>query len=271
MDAPDLLAPTALLVSIDDTDTVDSEYGTGRISRFLADHLESTHGALQVAGSVRQQLLVDPRVPYTTHNSAACLICEWPADRKAEPVIETAASFLADIAAEGSDPGLCVGRVEDVTPAVTGFGRDAGEVVLEEASAYDRADGADLFLEEYGGTGEGVIGALAAVGRTATGDLGRLIRYDSIRSFEGVVDVETLREHEIRVVDTEGQSLETGLVRTGGWVRPSFRDGRATLAVEREEAGATTPGTSEDTPAGAARVPPDAAGTEQYRPANLDH
>ena len=64
-----------LLVGIDDTDSIDSDHGTGRVSRDLGAALAADHD-LDWIGSVRQQFLVDPRVPYTTHNSGACLVFE---------------------------------------------------------------------------------------------------------------------------------------------------------------------------------------------------
>ena len=57
-----------LLVCIDDTDTIDSELGTGRQSRRLATLLVEELPSLSLYGCVRQQLLVHPDVPYTTHN-----------------------------------------------------------------------------------------------------------------------------------------------------------------------------------------------------------
>lgn len=240
-DTRDIVDSSTLLVAIDDTDTVDSEYGTGRVSRFLGESLDGDFPELAYLGSVRQQLLVDPRVPYTTHNSAACLLCAWPTGRSESEVVTAAATFLEDIAADGSDPGLCVGRVSAVTDDVTSFGFEAGEAVVEEERAYDLAAAAGLFLDEYGGTGEGVIGALAAVGRTATGESGRFVGFGEIRSFEGEVAVARLREAGLSIVTEDGDYVREGTVETGGWVRPLLRESRPTLEVERRESGVYRP------------------------------
>lgn len=225
-----------LFVCIDDTDTVDSERGTGRQGRRLLARLDDTFDALTPDGVVRQQLLVDPRVPYTTHNSCACLRFavedgdEGPDDAAVERV---AGAFLTEEAADGSDPGLCIGTADRVTDAVVAFGRRAAEEVLTEDRAYDLAADAGLFLDEYGGTGEGVIGALAGIGRTATGDLGRFIAYGRIREYEGTVDVSQLRADGLRVVTADGDPLRAGTVDSRGWVRPDLRDGEPTLVVTR--------------------------------------
>ncbi|HKL29593.1 MAG TPA: hypothetical protein VJ898_10040 [Natrialbaceae archaeon] len=252
-----VLAPDAVLVGIDDTDTIDSELGTGRISRRLGPHLADGDPDLSFRGSVRQGFLVDPRVPYTTHNSAACLVCGWPTEADLDPIIERAGRFLEDISADGSDPGLAIGRVASVPGAVSEFGRRAQQEVVEEREAYERAEAAGIFLDEYGGTGEGVIGALGAVGLTATGETGRFIGYSRIREFEGVEPVVAIREDSIRVVTPDGTPVREGSIDTGDWIRPDLRDGGPTLEVERVDA---NPGSTID-----------AGGVDfLWRPTNLD-
>jgi len=228
-----LLSGEKVLVGIDDTDTVESEYGTGRISRLLGSHLDDRIAELDWLGSVRQQLLVDPRVPYTTHNSSATLICEVPSTVTRQNIVDIAAEFVEGIAADGSDPGLCVGRTRRVGTGAQEFGVDAGETLVTEQRAYDVARENGLFLDDYGGTGEGVIGALAGVGRTATGDRGRFVGYGNIRSYSGDVSVSELRSDGILVASSGGKTLESGTVDTGDWVRPLLRGGRPVLKVRQ--------------------------------------
>jgi hypothetical protein len=60
-----------VLIGFDDTDTLDSEVGTGKlVRRFLP---ELPQGSV-CYGVVRQQLLISEDIPYTSHNSAACLV-----------------------------------------------------------------------------------------------------------------------------------------------------------------------------------------------------
>ncbi|MDG5778382.1 hypothetical protein VB773_04010 [Haloarculaceae archaeon H-GB2-1] len=225
-----------LFVCIDDTDTIDSERGTGRQGRRLLARLAREFPDLDSAGVVRQQLLVDPAVPYTTHNSCACLRFEPRGEPPSDDAVESVAGeFLRTEAADGSDPGLCIATDERVTDAVVDFGHRAGEVVLTESEADELADEAGVFLDEYGGTGEGIIGALAGVGRTATGDVGRFVGYGSIREFEGLVDVATLRDAGIHVRSEDGTELREGTVDSRDWVRPELRDGGPTLVVTERD------------------------------------
>lgn len=237
VDPDPLIEESTYLIGIDDTDTIDSEYGTGKVSRLLGDHLTTAVPSVEWRGSVRQQLLVDPRVPYTTHNSSATLICATPEEISRDDLVDVCSTFLTDIAADGSDPGLCVGRRSSVSRAVREFGLAAAEELVDEQQAYELADASELFLDEYGGTGEGVIGALAGVGRTASLNHGRFIEYGHIREFDGAVPVAELRDDGIVVELTDGEELQAGTVETEGWVRPLLRRGRPVLEVEPDSDG----------------------------------
>jgi len=236
----------ALLLGIDDTDTVDSELGTGRVARRLAAELAAAVDGLDRRGVVRQQFLLDPRVPYTTHNSSATLVFDCETDDEAA-VVEVAADFLVEVAADGSDPGLCVAESDDVPESAVAFGRRAQAELVEKADAYAVAREADLFLAEYGGTGDGVIGALGGLALTAAGDSGRFVAYGDIREYGATVSVETLRADGIRVVAPDGTSVDSGTVETRNWIRPQLREGVPTLPVERDgEGGAWLPANRTD-------------------------
>lgn len=89
----------------DDTDVHDSPYGTGKLVRWFQKAMPD---GCECVGVVRQQLFVCDEIPYTSHNSAACLIAEMPDPDLLNETIESAANHLERHAVEGSDPGLCV-------------------------------------------------------------------------------------------------------------------------------------------------------------------
>ena len=68
--------------------------------------------------------------------------------------------------APGSDPGLCVVATTSVSgpKALIGFGQTAKDSVLTKSDAYGLAQRLGIHLSEHGGTGQGVIGALAGAG-----------------------------------------------------------------------------------------------------------
>ena len=118
------------LIGIDDTDNLDTR-GTGHRARVLLAALEEV-GLIAPLGLTRHQLLVDPRIPYTSHNSSACLQvvpCGAVAD-----VFEFCRAHLLETAAEGSDVGLTMARLEQAT-ALVEFGLRAKTEVLEQNEA----------------------------------------------------------------------------------------------------------------------------------------
>lgn len=223
---------TQVLIGIDDTDNLET-HGTGRRARELGELL--TSGALaEVDGITRHQLLIDPRIPYTSHNSSACLTVRAMADRLPD-LIAAARSFLQSESAPGADAGLCVANWSQVTAAHQEFGERAKREVLTIDQARDFAQQADLVLEGLTGTGGGVIGALAAVGLRASGDDGRFLWLKGIREMSGVSTVEQLRQMTaIDAVQTiEGMEIpSTDRVELGLWLRPLLKAGRAVLLVE---------------------------------------
>ncbi len=84
------MAAVRLLIGIDDTDNLESR-GTGYRARQLGQRLAG--GDSRVRGISRHQLLVDDRIPYTSHNSAACLELETVSARL-DSIAELAREFL---------------------------------------------------------------------------------------------------------------------------------------------------------------------------------
>ena len=75
----------------DDTDTNDSLYGTGKLVRWFQGAMPE---GCECLGVVRQQLFVCDEIPYTSHNSAACLIADMAAPDLLNEAIEKAANHL---------------------------------------------------------------------------------------------------------------------------------------------------------------------------------
>ena len=225
-----------LLIAIDDTDNAEPGcVGTGRLARMLASEL----CARDLAGSAtvtRHQLLVHPAIPFTSHNSAACI----EADGARVPLDElgrAAREFVLAHPNAGANPGLCVMAPEAVPSALLEFGKRAQSEVLALESADDLAARLDGMVWWCGETGQGRIGAMAAVALRRSGEDGRFIGLPGIRGLEGVIPVREIvaRSGVERVETLEGEPLgDDDRVDTGGWVRPSLRGGRAVLRVRRD-------------------------------------
>ncbi|HEX3012216.1 MAG TPA: hypothetical protein VHQ70_09335 [Syntrophomonadaceae bacterium] len=167
-----------ILVSIDDTDTMKMDgvevRGTGELAGLISHAIED-QGWGKCAPITRHQLLVHPDIPYTSHNSAMCFEADIH-ESALTSVITFASDFLAAEGAPDSDPGLCVAVADRITRPgwFISFGYMAKNYVLTKEQAYDLAQKLKIHLSEHGGTGQGVIGALAGAGLRFGGNDGRL-------------------------------------------------------------------------------------------------
>lgn len=234
------LASVTALVGIDDTDN-DGSPGTGFIAQRLLEAL-AAEGLALPCGATRHQLLVDSRVPYTSHNSSACLAIATRPGVAVDAVEAAAARFLGQQAAPGSDPGLAVVRrdlADGHRDAVIAFGRLAKTELLDQAAARSVAAAHGVRLSGHGGTEDGVIGALAAVGLHLSGTDGFFLWLDGIRSLRaGRYAVDAL----LRALSVDDARTASGerpapgeVVEVSPWVRPLLVGGRAVLLLEHVE------------------------------------
>jgi tRNA(Ile2) C34 agmatinyltransferase TiaS len=215
-----------LFIGLDDTDNLESR-GTGHLAREIAAALAADY---QVLGVTRHQLLKDDRVPCTKNNSAAAIALNGNGDLDPKALLAQVQRMMLDDFQAGSDPGLCVAQV--VPPAVTEFGRTAQRQLVDQDKARALAANYDIPLLGLGGTEDGVIGALAAVGLAATGEDGRYVLVGRSRELVGLQPVSALLQAGIAAVQTlDGQPVGDGLVQTDK-LRPARRGGRPIAVVE---------------------------------------
>lgn len=222
-----------ILLSIDDTDNLDS-LGTGELASQIAADLES-NGWGKSSFITRHQLLVHPDIPYTSHNSAMCFTAEINKECL-DQVINHSAGFLARESAPGSDPGLCVAVIERLPEPETliRFGQAAKKEVLSKDSAYEIARQTGIHLSEHGGSGQGVIGALAGAGLRLGGNDGRLKGQVSFSAPGTIVTVADLYDRDdiddVRTFDGSTVAKQD-LVRIGEKVKTVLLDSKSLLLV----------------------------------------
>ncbi len=228
-----------ILVSIDDTDDAYSK-GTGEIAEMIAAELVARE--LATVGRVtRHQLLIHPDIAYTSHNSSMCFEAEIAEESLAD-VISCCATKLATESVEVADPGLAVVVVEriDDPERLMAFGREAKERVIAKADAYALADELGVHLSEHGGTGIGVIGALAGAGLKLTGNDGRFKgKFRLAADARGVTEVSHIKRQGVDAVRTlDGETLEDEeRVLVGDECKLIVRDGMAVLMVRPGDPG----------------------------------
>lgn len=218
-----------IFVGIDDTDVPGSP-GTKRLARELSGLLAPRYRSLLV---VRHQLLFDPRIPYTSKNSSASILLQTADDEPLSDLAATIRVILEGWFVTGSDPGLCV--TAHVPGEVTEFGRRCQQEVVrqEEALALARRHGIDL--QSLGGSGGGVIGALAAVGLAAGRNDGRIVglgqKPDDLSGEQEIALLYSYGVDQVRRIESD-EVIAEGRVDVGKRLRPNYRDGMVVLFVE---------------------------------------
>ena len=230
----DTAHPGLLYIGVDDTDNLDSR-GTGFLARSLSQAL-GAGGLVSPREVTRHQLFVSPAIPYTSHNSSACLTGEPLAP--AEAILRFAEDFVRERAATGSDPGVAVAVSARVSSAVLDFGVRAKREVLTMDLARETAGAAGIHLSGLGGTRQGIIGSLAAVALRHSGNDGRFLWLKGIREMRGTHSVTDLLANtgvsRLRVEGAEGAEAgpaPADTVDVGEWFRPVLLDGVPTLLV----------------------------------------
>jgi len=222
-----------VLICIDDTDNLESR-GTGDLAEQLASEIEERNwGRSEFV--TRHQLLVHPDVPYTSHNSSMCFAAEI-GEQYLPTLVERAKAFLLEESAEGSDPGLAVAVPDNLsdTALLVDFGQRAKREVLRKQDAYDLAAAQGIHLSEHGGTGHGVIGALAGIGLRMSGNDGRIKGWLEIPTRDGMARVaEITAQFNLGGVRSMGGDLlmEDDLVVVGEKPKAVYLAGKPYLMV----------------------------------------
>jgi hypothetical protein len=217
-------------IGFDDTDNHDSEFGTGKIARRFEN---ITPEGCHMWGVVRQQLLIDERIPYTSHNSSACVVVDLSDPSLISSLISLASEYIEREAAEGSDPGICIAcEGESALTDLMSFGNLCTRQIVTQKEAIKAASG--IHISGHGGSSDGIIGAAAAVGLTASGWSGRFIEFAGLRRFPDMVAVSELEKNGILVVSLDRDAMVPApkdVIYTKGWLRPRLWGQKPILPV----------------------------------------
>lgn len=223
-----------VLIAIDDTDNLESR-GTGFQARQLGKLIKD-EGLGEIWGITRHQLYVHEKIAYTSHNSSACLHAEI---NNLKAVIELSRNFLLNVAAIGSDAGLCVTPYSIINEEICQWGLRAKKEVLTKEEAHFLASKNNIFLEGLTGEKIGVIGSLAAVGLHHAGNDGRFlwVAGKEMREINGILKISELKNISIvsDVITKENDNFvtENDRIFIEDWLRPVLKHGKAVIYVEK--------------------------------------
>lgn len=160
------------LLCIDDTDELGGDISTGLLAEEIASFASSFASASFVT---RHQLLLDPRINYTSHNSSMCLEARLSESQK-QRVLDFAPRLLERKSAPSAEPGIAATFEKDILSAqeLISFGKSAKEIFLSSERAFDTAHEQNVFLKELKSGARGVIGALAGIGLRLSGNDGKI-------------------------------------------------------------------------------------------------
>ena len=198
-----------IYISIDDTDSLESP-GSGHLAQMLARDLQQAGLIVSSSNITRHQLYFHDDIPYTSHNSAMCFSVDTESDAMGD-IILYSQQFLEKQSAPGSDPGLCIAPAErgsDISSLVA-FGSRAKTEVISKEEAYWLADQTGVHLSEHGGTGDGVIGALAGIALRLTGNDGRFRGWLDFGRIGNILHARELCSHPAvdQIVNAQGELL----------------------------------------------------------------
>jgi hypothetical protein len=241
-----------MIIGLDDTDMPGTP-GTNQLARQIAEALPDGLGFDVV---LRHQLLFDGRIPYTSKNGSASIGLLGHATPSPAELADFLRERVRAFAPAGSDPGLCIvdapvprdqrsastrsgGAAPDraeVPEDVISFARRCQRQPVRQEEAMTLARTHGIVLEALGGTGDGVIGALAAVGLRASGEDGRVVHRPGWLwpdPFSGEQPVSAVLASGVEEIRAPTGTVTDGVVDVGKHLRPSFRGGRVVLFVER--------------------------------------
>jgi len=219
-----------IFIGIDDTDILGTP-GTNQLARAMLKRLgDAADGAV----ICRHQLFFDPRVPYTSKNGSASIQLPRANTEALDGLIAVLRDVMLGWYVAGSDPGLCAAT--EVPEEARAFGLRCKSEVVTQDEARAVAARAGCHLEGLGGTEQGVIGAIAAIGLVADGQDGRVVHLASWPypdDFSGLHDIAEIRARGVAEIrhHESGHSVTRGAVDVGKHLRPNWRDGRVVLYV----------------------------------------
>jgi len=158
-------------------------------------------------------------------------------------VVDWAGTTLAAESVEAADPGLCVAALSRIgsPERLIDYGRGAKERIFTKEDAYGLARALGVHLSEHGGTGLGVIGALAGAGLRLSGNDGRFKgKFRIPGDGDGVALVSQIKTHGVDDVrTTTGDSVaDQERVIVGDECKLVLLDHGAVLLVEAAGDGA---------------------------------
>ena len=224
------------LLCIDDTDELGGEISTGSLAEEIASCISSF---AKTSFITRHQLLLDPRINYTSHNSSMCLVAEISSEQR-EKVLNFALDLIASKCAKSAEPGLAATFKDEIVniACLINFGKSAKEKLISIEQTCEMAKQQNIFLKSIKPKAHGVIGALAGIGLRLSGFDGKI--RGKFKLNEPKLSVAKLLElpYIHAVLDESFKPLaKDEVINLNDAIKPIFWDHKPTLLVRKEASG----------------------------------
>lgn len=227
-------------ICVDDTDMPGTK-GTGWMLEHICREMEAD-GMGNCTPISRHQLFVHPDVPFTSHNSSMCFEMDTVSGCSLDSLTRYLTKAVESRSVHGSDPGICItGPLSAPSrEQLIEFGRTAKKKICTKQEAYDLSRQLGIHLSEHGGTGDGVIGALAGAGLRMSGNDGRYRGWYHLGKPGDVFNADALCRHPFidNLVLASGSPLSPETkVAIGAYETKTVRIGsqRVLIAVRNEK------------------------------------
>jgi hypothetical protein len=223
------------LIGMDDTDNSRTS-STGVLAQHLGQALQDASLG-KMESITRHQLFLNTQISYTSDNSSICLTIEADSHKRSE-IEMFCRSFILREFASGANAGFAIAAWPQVTVEVFTWARTAKTYVVTRQEAIQMARSAQIGITGLTGTGNGVIGALAAIGLRFRGEDGRFIWLPNISLINnGVYSSSELMGYSPfdRIENLRGRAPHPDdKIEVGKWIRPVLKEGRCVLLVEEK-------------------------------------
>lgn len=227
-----------IVVAIDDTDGPEGA-GTVDLARRVATEVEAS-GLGRSLGVTRHRCLASPDAASAPPSTAAAVLIETEATTDA--IEACVRDVVVQGCAPGSHPGLAI--LERRAPGVAvAFARRVQNGPVSGAEAERIASMASIRLRRLGGSGEGIVGALAAGTLRFEGNDGWFVGLPGTTGLPPrmrVADIYAAAPLDVVLDEASGKPApEDAVVEVSGPLSPRLIDGRAMLLVRRSDADGT--------------------------------
>lgn len=160
------------LIGLDDTGSINSS-STSALACRLGLSLEAA-GLGRLDSVTRHQLYASSQIADNPHNAAVCITFESEPEQQKE-IEMNCRTFLLREYSSGSNAGYALASWVQVTVDVFNWARLVKSQKVKRSEAIVLARSSGIAIAGLSGSGDGVIGALAAIGLRYRGDDGRFL------------------------------------------------------------------------------------------------